>query len=71
MDDLLRSQISQLGQVLLNFVNMIPAGMIVFFPSYKFLNFSKESWKKSGLLDKFGCKKQACSVLVFVVVSSS
>jgi chromosome transmission fidelity protein 1 len=48
---------------------MIPAGMIVFSPSYKFLNFSKESWKKSGLLDKFGSKKQARSVLVFVFVS--
>lgn len=58
-----KHQILQLGQVLLNFVNIIPAGMIVFFPSYKFLNFSKESWKKSGLLDKFGSKKQAGNML--------
>ena len=57
-DLLIERQVSQLGQVLSNFVNIIPAGMIVFFPSYRFLNFSKESWTKSGMLDKFARKKR-------------
>ena len=50
-------QIAQLGQVLLNFMNVVPAGMIVFFPSYKFLNTAKVMWLKTGTLDKFALKK--------------
>ncbi|KIM43305.1 hypothetical protein M413DRAFT_18375 [Hebeloma cylindrosporum] len=50
--------IAQLGQVLLNFSNIVPAGMIVFFPSYKFLNTAKAFWTKSGTLEKFGYKKE-------------
>ncbi|CAA7261430.1 unnamed protein product [Cyclocybe aegerita] len=50
--------ISQLGQVLLNFANIVPAGMIVFFPSYKFLNTAKALWAKSGTLEKYAAKKQ-------------
>jgi chromosome transmission fidelity protein 1 len=34
--------------------------MIVFFPSYKFLNAAKAFWTKSGALEKFGSKKEAC-----------
>jgi chromosome transmission fidelity protein 1 len=33
--------------------------MIVFFPSYKFLNTAKAFWTKSGMLEKFGSKKEA------------
>ena len=54
-------QIGQLGQILLNFSNVIPAGMIVFFPSYRFLNNAKVEWTKSGLLDKLGGKKKVCT----------
>lgn len=53
-----RQQVSKIGQVLLNFVKVISAGMIVFFPSYKFLRFSREVWAKDGTLDKFAAKKQ-------------
>jgi len=49
--------IAQLGQVLLNFTSVVPAGMIVFFPSYKFLNTAKAMWLKTGMLDKFALKK--------------
>lgn len=54
------NQISQLGQVLLNFMSIVPAGMIVFFPSYKFLNTAKAMWLKTGTLDKFALKKRVC-----------
>jgi len=55
-----RVQIAQLGQVLLNFMGIVPAGMIVFFPSYKFLNAAKAMWLKTGTLDKFALKKPVC-----------
>lgn len=54
------TQIAQLGQVLLNFMSIVPAGMIVFFPSYKFLNTAKAMWLKTGTLDKFALKKPVC-----------
>jgi len=34
--------------------------MIVFFPSYKFLNTAKALWTKNGTLEKLGSKKEAC-----------
>lgn len=52
------SQIAQLGQILLNFANIVPAGMIVFFPSYKFLNAAKGLWTSSGMLPKLSAKKE-------------
>jgi chromosome transmission fidelity protein 1 len=54
----LSSQIAELGQVILNFTHTVPAGMIVFFPSYNFLNTAKDVWKKGGVLDKFNVKKK-------------
>ncbi|KAF5362893.1 hypothetical protein D9758_007152 [Tetrapyrgos nigripes] len=50
--------IAELGQVILNFTHTIPAGMIVFFPSYNFLNTAKETWKTTGVLEKFNSKKK-------------
>ncbi|KAG5648406.1 hypothetical protein DXG03_004980 [Asterophora parasitica] len=50
--------IAELGQILLNFISIIPAGMIVFFPSYNFLNAAKTIWQANGFLDKFSIKKK-------------
>ncbi|KJA17484.1 hypothetical protein HYPSUDRAFT_146538 [Hypholoma sublateritium FD-334 SS-4] len=50
--------IAQLGQILLNFANIVPAGMIIFFPSYKFLNAAKGFWTGGGMLSKFSSKKE-------------
>ncbi|KAF9485868.1 DNA repair helicase [Pholiota conissans] len=50
--------IAQLGQILLNFASIVPAGLIVFFPSYKFLNTTKSLWTSSGLLSKLAAKKE-------------
>ncbi|KAF8918871.1 helicase C-terminal domain-containing protein [Mucidula mucida] len=49
--------INELGQIVSNFINVVPSGMIVFFPSYKFLNTAKDVWKSSGQIEKFGKKK--------------
>ncbi|KAG2145902.1 DNA repair helicase [Suillus clintonianus] len=50
--------VSELGQIVLNFCNVVPGGIVVFFPSYASLNFTREAWSQSGLLDKFSVKKK-------------
>ncbi|KAJ7644317.1 helicase C-terminal domain-containing protein [Roridomyces roridus] len=50
--------ITELGQILLNFAALVPRGMIVFFPSYRFLNTAKEVWQKAGTLARFQGKKK-------------
>ncbi|THV04455.1 DNA repair helicase [Dendrothele bispora CBS 962.96] len=50
--------IAELGQIILNFTHTVPGGMIVFFPSYNFLNTAKEAWRSTGVLDKFNIKKK-------------
>lgn len=53
-----RQVVFELGQIVLNFCNVVPGGMVVFFPSYASLNFAREAWSQSGLLDKFSVKKK-------------
>ncbi|PBK75042.1 DNA repair helicase [Armillaria solidipes] len=53
-----KAVIGELGQIILNLTNIIPGGMIVFFPSYRFLNTSKNNWKTGGVIEKFSAKKK-------------
>ncbi|KIK59311.1 hypothetical protein GYMLUDRAFT_1004719 [Collybiopsis luxurians FD-317 M1] len=56
-----QSVLADLGQIILNFTRVIPGGMIVFFPSYKFLDTAKAAWGAggtTGYLEKFGAKKK-------------
>lgn len=39
-------------------VNIVPAGMVVFFPSYAFLGAVKKAWEESGLLERMTGKKK-------------
>ena len=55
-------KIAELGQILLNFTNVVPAGMVVFVPSYGFLNVVTEKWRASGVLEKLGAKKKVPSL---------
>ncbi|KAF9454817.1 DNA repair helicase [Macrolepiota fuliginosa MF-IS2] len=50
--------IAELGQILLNFTNVVPAGVVVFFPSYSFLRSAKSTWEKGGTLEKFSVKRE-------------
>ncbi|KAK0201976.1 helicase C-terminal domain-containing protein [Desarmillaria ectypa] len=53
-----KAVIGELGQIILNLTNIVPGGMIVFFPSYRFLNTSKDTWKTGGVIEKFNAKKK-------------
>ncbi|KAL9711123.1 ATP-dependent DNA helicase chl1 [Leucoagaricus gongylophorus] len=50
--------VAELGQILLNLINVIPAGVVVFFPSYTFLRSAKAVWQKAGQLEKFLMKRE-------------
>ncbi|KAH8825111.1 helicase C-terminal domain-containing protein [Flagelloscypha sp. PMI_526] len=49
--------LADLGMIVSNLANIVPAGMVVFFPSYSFLNLAKKEWSES-LLDKLGKRKK-------------
>jgi hypothetical protein len=55
-------QVAELGQILFNFTNLVPDGIVVFLPSYAFLNTVKKQWETSGMLSKFTAKKVVCNV---------
>jgi len=49
---------SELGQILINLVNVIPAGVVIFFPSYSFLNTVQQVWTSSAVLEKIAQRKR-------------
>ncbi|THH27828.1 hypothetical protein EUX98_g6366 [Antrodiella citrinella] len=53
-----QTQIAELGQIIFNFSNIVPGGMVVFVPSYSFLNLVTTAWEGSGLMDKLRAKKK-------------
>ena len=58
---MLYKQTAELGQILFNFMSMVPGGMVVFVPSYGFLHGVMQKWKQSGLLEKLSAKKKVRS----------
>ncbi|KAG8897073.1 ATP-dependent DNA helicase chl1 [Tulasnella sp. 403] len=57
-----RELMVELGQLLKNFVNVIPSGVVVFFPSYAFLNNIKKVWEENGVLEQLAVKKKVRAV---------
>ncbi|KAH8103600.1 DNA repair helicase [Cristinia sonorae] len=53
-----QSMIAELGQIIVNFSNIVPGGMVVFVPSYSFLHLVISAWERSGIMDKFRAKKK-------------
>ncbi|XP_014474402.1 PREDICTED: probable ATP-dependent RNA helicase DDX11 isoform X2 [Dinoponera quadriceps] len=49
--------LDELGRTLLNLCNIVPAGVVVFFPSYKFEDAVFKHLDKSGVLSKISVKK--------------
>lgn len=52
------TQMAELGQVIFNFTNVVPGGMVVFVPSYSFLHNVVVVWEKSGLMERLQSKKK-------------
>lgn len=57
-------KVAELGQIILNFVSVIPNGMVVFLPSYAFLNAVIGAWESSGMIAKFGVKKKVSEIVL-------
>lgn len=49
--------LDELGRILLNFCNVIPAGIVVFLPSYDYENIIYEYLNKTGIIAKISSKK--------------
>ena len=47
----------ELARAFMEIVNIVPKGIVVFFPSYAFLSTCFKSWRESGFLDQIGRKK--------------
>jgi len=50
-------QLDEIGQLLANLVTLVPKGLVVFFPSYRFLENAKTFWTRTGLLARLSKKK--------------
>ncbi|WVQ77661.1 hypothetical protein IAR50_007349 [Cryptococcus sp. DSM 104548] len=50
--------LTDLGASILSVINMVPDGVVVFVPSYAFLDKVKSFWTKTGLLEKLAVRKQ-------------
>lgn len=54
-------QIDDLGQAIVNIAQIVPNGVVVFVPSYDFLNQVQARWEKAGLLKRLVQKKKVRS----------
>lgn len=43
--------------MLVNITSLVPNGLVIFFPSYAFLDQAKSVWEASGVLNRLGSKK--------------
>lgn len=49
---------NELGQVLNNVCNIVPAGVVCFYPSYEYEQRTFEHFEKSGLIETLAKKKK-------------
>jgi len=50
--------IDDLGRTVINFCNIIPGGVVCFFPSYQYENLIYERWKSTGVIARIQAKKK-------------
>lgn len=48
----------ELGQALINIAALTPKGMVVFVPSYDFLDQIQSRWEKTGARQRLAAKKE-------------
>ncbi|XP_021933898.1 ATP-dependent DNA helicase DDX11 isoform X2 [Zootermopsis nevadensis] len=52
------AMLNELGRILTNVCNVIPAGVVCFFPSYEYEKLVFEHWEKNGVISKLEIKKK-------------
>ena len=52
---------NELGSFLANIAQMVPDGMVVFFPSYRYLETVLTHWKSGPLYERMASKKFVCT----------
>ncbi|XP_062954956.1 ATP-dependent DNA helicase DDX11 isoform X2 [Cynocephalus volans] len=57
---LLPELMSETGRILCNLCNVVPGGMVCFFPSYEYQRQVHAHWDKSGLLGRLAARKKCC-----------
>jgi len=61
--------LKELGQLILNVVNVIPDGIVIFFPSYLYLNEVYEFWDKNNYLKQIENKKKVnINIILFDLI---
>lgn len=63
-------QLNELGRILTNVCNVIPAGIVCFFPSYEYEKIVFEHWEKNGIISKLEMKKKVGFVFLKTVKHS-
>ncbi|KAL1764748.1 putative ATP-dependent DNA helicase DDX11 isoform X1 [Sigmodon hispidus] len=54
----LPQMMEETGRILCNLCNVVPGGMVCFFPSYEYLRRVHDHWDKTGLLARLSIKKK-------------
>ncbi|GAA6002475.1 hypothetical protein JCM10207_001141 [Rhodosporidiobolus poonsookiae] len=49
--------LDELGQAITSIANVVPKGVVVFVPSYDFLNQAQARWEKTGVIKRLSAKK--------------
>uniref|UniRef100_A0A4X2K4D5 DEAD/H-box helicase 11 n=1 Tax=Vombatus ursinus TaxID=29139 RepID=A0A4X2K4D5_VOMUR len=57
----LPQMMDEIGRILCNLCNVVPGGVVCFFPSYEYLYKVQAHWEQSGLLTRLAVKKKRCS----------
>ena len=56
--------INELGIVIMNYAKIIPAGLVVFFPSFLYMNQVVQVWKSNDILKNVECSKK---VIIYIM----
>ena len=63
-------QLSELSRVVHTVCSAVPAGVVIFFPSYDYERRVYNHWNQNAFLDKIGAKKKVSNCLTFLFTFS-
>ena len=61
----------ELGRVVYNLCNIVPGGVVCFFPSYEYESRVYAHWQNSGFLDKMAARKKVSQGRLFATAFSA